>query len=45
MAHLTEAAHRITKALDAAYVYNTDARGGMGGFRFFGFQPTPGDDK
>ncbi|MCH8270060.1 MAG: zinc-dependent metalloprotease [Planctomycetes bacterium] len=45
VAHLTEAAHRITRALDAAYVYNTDARGGMGFFRFFGFQPTPADDK
>ena len=45
VAHLTEAEHRITKALDAAYVYNTDSGGGFGGFRFFGFQPTPADDK
>ena len=45
VAHLTEAEHRITKALDANYTYNSGGGGGFGGFRFFGFQPTPGDDK
>ncbi len=36
LAHLTEAEIRITKALDAQYIYNTDAIGGgsMGGFFF-----------
>ncbi len=31
-AHLFEAATRIDKALDAQFIYNTDAIGGMGGF-------------
>jgi hypothetical protein len=40
-AHLSEAALRIDKVLDATYIYNTDQIGG-GGFPFFFFgQPTP----
>ena len=40
-AHLSEAALRIDKSLDAIYIYNTNkiSGGGMGGFFFF--KPTP----
>jgi Met-zincin/Domain of unknown function (DUF5117) len=45
MAHLTEAHHRIEKALDASYTYN-GAGGGGGGFGGFFFgQPTPNGQK
>ncbi|MFN7022342.1 MAG: zinc-dependent metalloprotease [Phycisphaerales bacterium] len=41
-AHLSEAALRIEKVLDAQYIYNTDKMGGGGGVPFFLFgQPTP----
>jgi hypothetical protein len=41
-AHLSEAALRIDKALDAIYVYNTDKLGGGGGHGgIFFFKPVP----
>jgi hypothetical protein len=40
-AHLSEAALRIEKALDAIYVYNTDKIGGGGGGIFFFWLRTP----
>ena len=44
MAHLSEAALRIDKVLDAVHIYNTDKiGGGFGGFGFFFGQPTPSD--
>ena len=45
VAHLTEANHRIGKALDADYIYNGGAGGGMSGFPFMFLQPTPGAQK
>ena len=39
IAHLSEAKVRITKSLDADYIYNTDDMGGGGGLPFMFFQP------
>ena len=39
MAHLSESKTRIGKALEAEYIYNTDAFGGSFGGSMFFFQP------
>ena len=44
LAHLSEAKTRISKALDADYIYNTDALGGGGGSVLYLFQPTPAEN-
>ncbi len=42
IAHLSEAKVRITKSLDADYIYNTDDIGGGGGMPFMFFEPDSG---